>query len=732
MKNYFCILLLFIFSQSAFAQTTLNAGDIAILQYNADGSPLVIKFLALRSMESGTTINFTNNGWQSDNTFRTGEGTDTWTAPSNISCGDVITFTLTNISLGTNGDQILAYQGLAASPTFIYAINNEGSATWQTTANNSSRSALPLGLTNGTTAVAITEIDNAMYDSSTLVGTRSAILSAISNNANWGGSDTVTQNFTSTFTSQATWTTSWNGTGNPADYFLAIIDGDYDTSTDGNFSACECQINASRTLTVNSGGTITVENGIVNDGAFTVESGGSVVQETSDGSNTGSNYTVQRTSSSQQEEGDFTYWSSPMSSATLSDVASARRYFSFNASTQTYIFESPSSSMTAGVGYALSGDVAGPYPGSYTASFGSGVFNNGDISVALVFSNDAVATNDWNLIGNPYPSAIDADTFLNDNSTILGGTLYFWTHNTADSSGNNTADDYASYNTTGGTAAISGGATPDGNIASGQGFFAQAITTGNVTFTNSMRVAGNNNIFFRNIAKQTKIEKDRIWLNLTSNDSFNQILIGFIEGATEGVDRSYDGARFSSGANSIFYSLIDDEPFAIQGRPPLNENEIVPLGYQTTKANDYTISIDRSEGQLVTSKVLLFDKLLNTIHDLKKENYTFFVGEANTFNDRFDLIIQTDIQDTDPITELIVHKERGRIYFSLNTDENVSIENVEVYNILGALLNRVTVESNKEDYEVFVNVSKEKSFLLIARVTLSDGRVLIKKIVNTQ
>ena len=168
-------LAIFLFTQSSFSQTTLSAGDIAILQYNADGAPEVIKFLALRSMESGTTINFTDNGWQSDNTFRTGEGTDTWTAPSNISCGDIITFTLTNIALNANGDQILAYQGLASSPTFIFAINNQGSTVWQTTANNSSSSALPTGLTNGTNAIAITEIDNAMYDSSTLVGTRSAI-----------------------------------------------------------------------------------------------------------------------------------------------------------------------------------------------------------------------------------------------------------------------------------------------------------------------------------------------------------------------------------------------------------------------------------------------------------------------------------------------------------------------------------------------------------------------------
>ena len=38
----------------------------------------------------------------------------------------------------------------------------------------------------------------------------------------------------------------------------------------------------------------------------------------------------------------------------------------------------------------------------------------------------------WNLIGNPYPSAIDAELLLNhpENKNLLSGTLYFWTHST--------------------------------------------------------------------------------------------------------------------------------------------------------------------------------------------------------------------------------------------------------------------------------------------------------------
>ncbi|MFD2567235.1 hypothetical protein [Pseudotenacibaculum haliotis] len=715
-----------------FSQTTLSAGDIAILQYNADGATETIKFIALTSMENGTSINFTDNGWRSNNTFRSNEGIDTWTATGNISCGDIITFTFTNVALGVNGDQILAYQGSAATPTFIFAINNEGSAVWQSTASNARTSALPTGLTNGTNAIAITEIDNAMYDSSTLTGTRSAILSAICTNANWGGSNTVVQDFTSTFTSEITWTTSWNGTGNPSDYFTGVIDGDYDTSTDGNFSVCECQINASRTVTVNSGGTITIENGIVNNGDLIINSGGSLVQETSDGLNTGANYTVERISTSQQEEGDYTFWSTPLSSSTLAEVANAQLYFSFNATTQNFVSATSATSMSVGTGYAIIGDTGASYPGTYTASFTGGVPNNGNIDVTLGFSNDADDTNDWNLIGNPYASAIDADTFLNDNSSTIGGTIYFWTHNTEDSAGNNTQDDYAMYNTTGGTAAVSGGVTPDGNIASGQGFFAQAIASSNVSFTNSMRISGNNNSFFRGPTPvKPGLKKDNIWLNLSSESTFNQILIGFLKGATNGPDSKYDGKRFVGNLSANFYSLIKEGVYGIQGKPPIRKEETISLGYDSSFAGSFTISIDHIIGDnLPNSEIILFDKDENIHHNLKDGSYTFY-SNIGTFKERFELLINSKIKKPKiKTTDVTAYKNGSDIIISPLSIPNIYVKSVTVHDLYSVYLGSKNHLDVIESETHSISIKRSNSPLLLVEIQLTNGQILKKKILN--
>ncbi|NET45678.1 DUF4347 domain-containing protein, partial [Okeania sp. SIO2B3] len=189
--------------------TTLNPGDIAFVQYNANGTDN-FKFVALDDIPALEEIKFTDNGWLGDDSgFSTGEGIITWTAPaSGISAGTVIEIDTTpfasvgtasesgSLNFAATGDQIIAYQG---TNTPIAALNNEGLAIWQTDATDTQTSALPQGLTNGTNAVAISEIDNAIYTGIT-TGDKATLLAALNNKDNWSGSESTNQAFTATFT----------------------------------------------------------------------------------------------------------------------------------------------------------------------------------------------------------------------------------------------------------------------------------------------------------------------------------------------------------------------------------------------------------------------------------------------------------------------------------------------------------------------------------------------------
>ncbi|MBN8589620.1 MAG: T9SS type A sorting domain-containing protein [Rhodothermia bacterium] len=185
------------------AQTTLAAGQLVVLGFNMD-DPDQVSFMPLVDIAAGTVIKFTDNGWTSAGAFRTAEGIITYTAPSAVTAGTIITFTNPVASpftssgsflFSASGDQLLVYQGAEATPTFLFAINNEGSA-WQADATNANTSAIPTGLTNGTNAVALPELDNYIYTGPT--GNVTQILENVTDPANWTGSETVYQTMPTT------------------------------------------------------------------------------------------------------------------------------------------------------------------------------------------------------------------------------------------------------------------------------------------------------------------------------------------------------------------------------------------------------------------------------------------------------------------------------------------------------------------------------------------------------
>ncbi len=183
--------------------TNLSAGDVVIVGINTD-DPDEFAFVPLVNIASSVSISFTDNGWQASGNLRGGEGTLIWTTPNNgIAKGTIIIVnggvsnigTISNgggtFALSTGGDQILAYTGSSSSPNFIYAVNDEAD-NWQADATSSNTSALPVGLTNGVSAVALTELDNLVYNG-TVPTDPVQIRLEVGNKNNWVGSDAVRQ-----------------------------------------------------------------------------------------------------------------------------------------------------------------------------------------------------------------------------------------------------------------------------------------------------------------------------------------------------------------------------------------------------------------------------------------------------------------------------------------------------------------------------------------------------------
>ncbi|KAF2511980.1 T9SS type A sorting domain-containing protein [Flavobacterium zhairuonense] len=535
---------------------------------------------------------------------------------------------------------------------------------------------------------------------------------------------------------------TWNGTtwsyGIPPT-INNIVDFQEDYNLGNDINACSCTISNGAAVTIQNGKTLNVVNGIhVTDGSLTFAEGASILQSSPD-NNLNTGIIHYKRNSQPIRQADYVYWSSPVKNHKLIDVSSQTdpdKFFSYDGT--KWVGEPTNKVMTVGKGYIIRGPetfsntVRNPF-----ATVFIGTPNNGDIT------GETVTANKFYLIGNPYPSALHADDFIEANKTLLDGTLYFWTHNTPVvlvGAYQYATDDYATYNLTGGvgtgSAAPSGtkpgnnGYPPLGYIAAGQSFFAETIGNGTIVFNNSMRRGGNTNSQFFKIngeSKESTIEKNRVWLNMTNAEgAYKQLLVGYIEGATNEYDKKYDGNSFDGNKYLDFYSINEEYKLAIQGRAlPFKSTDMVPLGYRTTLAGDFTISIYQVDGKLTIQPIYLEDKKLGKIHDLRKGNYTFST-EIGTFSDRF-VLRYTD--KTLGIDEVVSDENKIKVVIKSNDMKVIStkesISKVAVFDLSGRLLFE---KKNINATELQILNFRSANQVLLVKVTLENGNTTTKKV----
>ncbi|MBP6460649.1 MAG: hypothetical protein KA264_11210, partial [Crocinitomicaceae bacterium] len=445
-----------------------------------------------------------------------------------------------------------------------------------------------------------------------------------------------------------------------------------------------------------------------------LESNANLVQTTND---TNSGLITIKRNTAPLKRLDYVLWSSPVTGQQLQSFSPAtlsNRFYTYDGTTNVYsAVSSPNATdFEKGTGFLIRMPNDHPTtPTIWTGTF-TGVPNNGYLTVI-------VNTGGYTALGNPYPSTMDADAFIDANS--ITEALYFWrkTNNSANPS-------YATYTKAGGVgtanSADPNGLIPNGVIQVGQGFIA-AVNYIDAVFTNAMRTTNNGNQFL----KTKKTDKSRIWLNLT-NDSgfFSQTLVAYMDKATSGIDAAIDG-RYFNDSKTALTSIIKNEEFTIQGRSlPFDASDVVPLGFKTETAGDFTLAIDHTDGLFATGqKVFLKDNLTNTLHDLSTGSYAF-TSAAGVFNTRFEFRYQQalgTIENELEANAIVVYKQNDKIKIDAGTQ---NIAGVKVYDIGGRLLvERKDINANT----ALIAVNGTTQVLLVHVIT-QEGSVVIKKMIQ--
>ncbi|WP_445454032.1 T9SS sorting signal type C domain-containing protein [Flavobacterium sp. 25HG05S-40] len=529
---------------------------------------------------------------------------------------------------------------------------------------------------------------------------------------------------------------TWDN-GTPSSATTAVFDGS--TGTIGaDFSACALSLVNNAVVSVTSGFNVTLTGAVsVQSGSsFTLNNNANLFQGGTTNNNTG-NIIVKRNSATLKRL-DYTLWSSPVTGQGLyafSPFTFANRFYVYNPSTDLY----------AGAGLAVTGTnpdgvngtdsnnvpfavgtsylIRMPWnhptaPTSWTGIF-TGIPNNGTVTLSSLNNGSYYA------IGNPYPSTIDADTFIGDNNIgdnplTPGDGLYFWRK-----TNNNAAPSYATYTTAGGVA--SGGDTlniiPNGTIQVGQGFIVKATST-SIEFNNLQRIPNNDNQFLRT----TTIERNRIWLNLSdATTSVNQMMVAYMTGATQGIDAAIDGRYFNDNPTAL-NSFLNNEEFAIQGRSlPFDASDVVPLAFKAATAGNYSIAIDHVDGLFAdgAQDIYLKDNLAGTVHDLNSGAYSFASTEGS-FNNRFEIVFQSQLGIENPgftANNVIIYSQNNN--FVINSGETI-MKDVKVFDIRGRLLQEKSgVNSNQTT--ISGGLSNQ---VLLVQITSDNGVTVTKKVIR--
>ena len=325
----------------------------------------------------------------------------------------------------------------------------------------------------------------------------------------------------------------------------------------------------------------------------------------------------------------------------------------------------------------------------YAAYSTLGATNTVNFSGNINFGAEGQAINpgfdsyNWNLLGNPYPSAINWD------AVTIPVNMTNEVHYIEAATGND-----LSY--------VQGvGGTGSQIIPPMQGFFVSALGVDNLIFDDAVRTHGGGGIY--------KDSNPQLVVLEAAGENFtDQTWIHFNENAGEEHDGQYDAYKRISTSNPQLPQIYSTTPggvmMSVNGMP---EVQSIPVGFKTIESGVFTISaIETGE----FTELYLEDLITGTVTNIYESDYsyTYTLGDQpNRFILHFSPLAIGDLD----VSDINVFSYDKEVY--VKVPENTNGE-IIVYNMMGQevvsttitdVLNVITLENSA--YYVVTVVSNE-------------------------
>jgi len=330
----------------------------------------------------------------------------------------------------------------------------------------------------------------------------------------------------------------------------------------------------------------------------------------------------------------------------------------------------------------------------------TGALNSGEQTIPV---NRTTNGQGWNLVGNPFTSAIDWDLIASDNKDNIQNAFWIWLN----------TNQYGTYN---GEAGLGTNLDADASqIPSNHAFWVNAKGAGSLTVDNSSQIHNS-----QSYLKSTQKAYPMVKLTGRSGSVKDETIIAAIPQASADVE-SFDSEKlFGNNANALeLYSKANNTSLTINSLPTFGTETVIELGYKVQSTGNYQITLSQMVAETSSQSVVLEDKLLGVRKTLTVgDSYSFSSDEANS-SQRFALHILNGATATNE-GSIDVYSQNHTICLMLN---NIQSGRYEVTDMTGRLITTGLATSN-----IISNIPVKNTGIYMVSIT-ANGKTIVRKVI---
>ena len=333
------------------------------------------------------------------------------------------------------------------------------------------------------------------------------------------------------------------------------------------------------------------------------------------------------------------------------------------------------------------------YPAASTTYTFTGNLNTGSFSPTVSYGG----TYTFNLVPNPYPSAINWGASGGWVKSNIGATAWIWNP----SGGNYTTLSGPSY------------------VPAGQAFIVMASGSPVLTMNNDACVHNTQSFYKSTQANTLKISAQ-------SNNYYDETFVGFNSSAGPEFDPQLDGFKLWGLEEAPqLWTEKGEFHLSVNEQPPPTGSLIVPLDFKTNYAGQVILNVSGVESFDPSLPIRLQDHLSGSMTNLRQNSSYVFAHDPSNSEKRFSLVFGfPDGINTNIASEVKAYISNGRICLDVPSMQG-HLATITLYNALGQV-----IRSQQKNMEGTVSIDAPHAKGVYIIGVSSEGRNFVSKVIS--